>query len=273
VNLHRFENFSNIWYNDFQQRGRCFCMSFNNLFEIFKERCVTVKGFVRTKKGRNLFLVACAVFVLLFLAPLFQGSVGAALISCVAAPLTVMIWRRYDRRHAIVPAVFFSIAMILCMFIYHTLSTAACLLVAIVCTLAVAIHPVFDFVFSIEDNMYAYLSAGGVCACIVVLASLFILLVSIAWWIFCLLLFLAVVAIFFTVVLSTAAYTATDAKRQARKKQRREENLDDDSYDFDTFAQDIGLKNETDPYAQQRTGYSKRRRRSEKDEPLFYDAD
>ncbi len=249
------------------------CMSFNNLFEMFKNRCVTVKGFIRTKTGKKLFLAACAVFVLLFLAPLFQGSVGAALISCVAAPMTVMIWRRYDRNHAIVPAVFFCIPMILDMLIYHTLSTAACLLIAIVCTLAVAIHPVFDFVFSIQDDMFAYLAAGGICACIVVLASLLILLVSIAWWIFCLLLFLAVVAIFFTVVLSTAAYTATDAKRQARKKQRREENLDDDSYDFDTFAQDIGLKNETDPYAHQRTGYSQSRRKREKDEPLFYDVD
>lgn len=250
-------------------------MGIDNLFEKFKGRCKTIKGFIRTKKGRNLFLVACAVFILLFFAPLFQGSVGAALVSCVAAPMTVMIWRRYDMLHAVVPAVFFCIPMILDMFIYHTLSTAVCLLVSVVCTLAVSIHPAFKFVHTIEDNMYAYLACGGVCVAIVVLASLLILLVSIAWWLFCLFLFLALVAVFFTVVLSTAAYTATDAKRQARKKQRKQYNPDDDSYDFDSFAQDfaqdIGLRNETDKEASQRTQPS--RRRTNREEKLYYDVD
>ncbi len=247
-------------------------MDLNNLFDIFKKRCKTVRPFIRTKTGRSLFFVALAVFILLFLAPLFQGTVGAMLFSCVASPMTVLIWRRYDMRHAIVPAVFFCIPMVLDMLIYHTLSVAVCLLIAIVCTVAVAIHPAFSFIHKITDNMYAYLSAGAVCVGIVVLSSLLIVLVSIAWWIFCLLLFLAVVAIFFTVVLSSAAYTATDAKRQERKKQHKEQNLDYDSYDLDTFAQDIGLKYEEDSQSPHRP-HSVKVQRTRKDEPLFYDAD
>ena len=253
-------------------------MDFNKLFEAFKEKCRTVRKFINTKTGRNMFLVALAVFILLFFAPLFHGSVGAALISCVAAPMTVLIWRRYDMRHAVVPAVFFCIPMILDMLIYHTLSTAACLLVAAVCTFLCAIHPSFKFTHTIKDNMYAYLACGAVCVGIVVLASLLILLVSVAWWLFCLFLFVAVVAIFFTVVLSTAAYTATDAKRQAKKKHGRTTDNDyDQSYDFDTFAQEVPQKNEHHNRRDDRY-----RRVSEiesdsdgrkKNEPLFYDAD
>lgn len=219
-------------------------MDFYKLFDVFKNRCKTVNTFIRTKTGRNLFLAAVAVFLLMFVAPLFQGAVGAALMGCVASPLTVMIWRRYDYRHAIVPAVFFCAVMILDMIIYHTLSIAVCLLVAVVCTLTVAIHPAFESIMKIKDIMYYCLACGGVCVGIVVLASMLILLVSIAWWLFCLFLFIAIVVLFFTVVLSTAAYTATDDKRQQRKKQRKEDYGDDARYNFDTFAQDIGLKNE-----------------------------
>ena len=255
-------------------------MDLNKLFEIFKDRCKTIGKFINTKTGRNMFLIAVAVFILLFLAPLFQGSVGAALVGCVAAPFTVLIWRRYDMRHAIVPAVFFCIPMILDMVVYHTLSTAACLLVAVVCTLACAIHPMFKFSHTISDNLYAYLACGGVCVAIVVLASLLILLVSIAWWLFCLFLFFAVVAVFFTVVFSTAAYTATDAKRQAKKKHRQQQSYDK-AYDFDTFAQEVGLKNERssrsksgdkDRYSQP-VSVSVDDSKRKKKEPLFYDAD
>lgn len=258
-------------------RGMTNIMDFNKLFDIFKDKCKTVSKFTRTKIGRNLFLVAVVIFILLFFAPMFHGSVGAALIGCVAAPFTVMIWRRYDKSHAIVPAGFFCIPMILDMLIYHTLSTAVCLLVAVVCTIAIAIHPAFDFVKNIKDDMYAYLVTGGVCAAIVILASLLILLVSIAWWLFCLFLFIAVVAIFFTVVLSTAAYTATDDKRQAKKKQRRQYDEDDDSYDFDTFAQDLGFKNERRE-SQRHREHSRYEiiedePSKKKKEKLYYDAD
>lgn len=270
-----FEIISNICYDRFI-RGDELDMNFGNLFEIFKKRCKTIQGFIRTKYGRNLFLIACAVFVLLFFAPLFQGAVGAALIGCVASELVVMIWRRHDKEHAIVPAVFFCIPMVLDMLIYHTLSIAVCMLVGIVATLAVAIHPAFDFVVKIKDPIYAYLSAGGVCAAVVAIASLLILLVSIAWWLFCLLLFLAVIAVFFTVVLSTAAYTATDAKRQARKKHNRRENEDTPmyDYDFDTFAQDIGLKNELDPESERKaytTDVEIKSVEPAKHEKLYYD--
>lgn len=250
-------------------------MDLNNLFTVFVSRCSTIKKSIRTKMGRNLFIISIVLFVLLFFAPLFQGAVGAALLGCVGAPMVSMIWRRFDSRHAVVPAVFFCIPMIADMLIYRSISVAACLLVAVVGTIATAIHPLFEFVNKIEDNLYAYLSAGGVCVAIVVLASLLILLVSIAWWIFCLILFFAIIALFFTVVLSSAAYTATDDKRQARKKQLRKENLDDGSYDFDVFAKDIGLRNELDPNAHTHTyedTHPNNTPRSKK-EPLFYDID
>lgn len=246
-------------------------MNFNSLFNAFKSRCATIHKFTNTKKGGRLTLIAGIVFILLLLCPLFQGAVGAALIGCVATPMTVMAWRRLDFHHAVVPAVFLCVPMVLSMIIYHNISIAACLLVALVCTLAVSIHPVFDFLRTMKDNMYAYLSMGAVCVCIVVLASMLILLVSVAWWIFCLLLFFAIIAMFFIVVLSSAAYTATDDKRQARKKQLQKNHREYDSYDLDTFAQDIGLKNETDPDAYVKSSSSKKRR--PEDEPLFYDID
>ncbi len=255
-------------------------MDFNNLMNIFKERCKLSVKFINTKTGRNLFLFAAAVFVLLFFAPLFQGAVGAALVSCVGAPLVVMIWRRKNKETAVVPAIFLCVPMILSMLIYHTLSTAVCLLVAIVCNLILAIHPSFETIINIKDNMYAHLAFGGVCAVTIVLASLLILLVSIAWWLFCLLLFVGLLIVFFSVVLSTAAYTATDDKRQAKKKQQREQNSEDIGYDFDTFAEDIGLKSES---SRRRRETPKQRsydnldvtveQKRKKKEPLFYDAD
>lgn len=253
-------------------------MNFNNLLLIFKDRCKTIDKFINTKFGRTLFFVACGVFLLLFFAPLFQGTVGAALISCVASPLVIMIWRRHDKAHAVVPAIILCIPMILDMLIYHTLAIAVCMLVAIVCTLAVAMHPAFEFVINIKDNMYAYLACGGVCAAVVVIATLLILLVSIAWWLFCLFLFLAIIAIFFTVVLSTAAYTATDDKRQARKKQAKQEDRYDmrNDYDLDIFARDIGLTSETDEYEHKehiiKEDVIEEPSRKRK-EPLYYDVD
>lgn len=246
-------------------------MDFTSLFNAFKSRCSTIHRFTRTKKGKRLSLVVCAVFVLLLLCPLFQGAVGAALIGCIAAPMTVMAWRRYDFHHAVVPAIALCVPMVLSMLIYHNILVAACLLVSLVCTIAVSIHPVFDFLRTMKDSMYAFLAMGAICVAIVLLASLLILLVSVAWWIFCLLLFFAIIAMFFIVVLSSAAYTATDDKRQQRKKESRRNHVEYDSYDLDVFAKDIGLKNETDPEAYMKTSSSRKKR--EKDEPLFYDID
>ncbi len=248
-------------------------MDLNSLFISFKNKCKTIRRFINTKKGKKLFIVACVMFVVMFFAPLFQGAVGTALIGCVGIPLVTMLWRRYDFRHAVVPAFFFVIPMVLDMLLYRTLSICVSLLVGIVATLAVSMHPAFDFLRTQKDDLYAYLGAGGICVCIVVLASLLILLVEIAWWLFCLLLFFAVIAIFFTVVLSSAAYTATDDKRQQRKKQHKQENLEYDSYDFDTFAQDIGLKNELDPHAHKSTHKGSQKRERDREDPLFYDVD
>ncbi|MBQ8860956.1 MAG: hypothetical protein IJ015_06455 [Ruminococcus sp.] len=245
-------------------------MDFNKLFEIFKGKCRTAVKFTNTKTGKKLFIISCVVFFVLFLAPLFHGSVGAALLGCVAAPLTVMIWRRFDSEHAVVPAVFFCIPMVIDMIVYHNLSTASCLLVGCVCTIAVAIHPIFDFIKKIEDSIYSYLACGAVCVAIVVLSSLVTLLVSIAWWLFCLILFVALLVVFFSVVLSTAAYTATDAKRQQRKKERKQYDAEAKDYDFDSFAEDIGLKDEIE-YRQR--SLSSRPKRNRKDDPLFYDVD
>ncbi len=248
-------------------------MDLNNLFENFIRRCKTIRNFTTTKIGKRLLIIASAVFVLLFFAPLFHELVGAAIISCVGAVMTVLIWRRYNQGHAVVPAVLFVIPMVLDMLFYHTLSIASCMLVAAVCTLAVSIHPVFEFMVTIKDNLYAYLAAGGVCAAVVVLASLLTLLVSIAWWIFCLILFIAVIVMFFTVVLSTAAYTATDAKRQARKKHHKEHDLDYDKYDLDVFAKDIGIGYEIDPQSDIEIKTKIIEESSTKQEQLFYDVD
>ncbi len=248
-------------------------MDFSKLFSVFKSRCHTVKSFIRTKKGRNLFLCAGAIFVLMFFAPLFHGAVGAAFVGCVGAPMVVLIWRRFDPKHAIVPAVFLCIPMLLDMIIYHSLETASCLLVAVVSTLMLAIHPAFSYIRRIKDNMYAYLYAGSICVGCVILASLLVLLVLIAWWLFCLFLFVAIVALFFSVVLSTAAYTATDAKRQARKKQLRQYDLEESNYDFDVFAQDIGLKNNIDRSYRRKVNADFRRNKNKTKEQLFYDVE
>lgn len=248
-------------------------MDLNNLFENFLRRCKTIKNFTKTQIGQRLGIIAIAVFVLLFFAPLFHEVVGAAIVACVGAIMTVLIWRRYDQGHAVVPAVLFCIPMVLDMLIYHTLSVASCMLVAAVCTLTVSIHPAFEFIVKVKDNLYAYLMAGGVSAAVVVLASLLTLLVSIAWWIFCLILFIAVIAMFFTVVLSTAAYTATDAKRQARKKHHQKHDIEYDKYDLDVFAKDIGIGYETDPVSDNKIKTKIKEEKKASDEQLFYDVD
>lgn len=199
-------------------------MDFNTLFESFKQKCKTIIPFIKTKKGKWLALSFIAVFILMFFAPSFHNLVGTALIGCVAAPYLVLIWRKFDREHAIVPAVFLCIPMLLDMPIYHKLSIVTCLFVAIVCVLIAALNPMFSFFDNLTDMLYIYLIAGAICVGIVFAASLFVFLVSVAWWIICLVAFLAVIAVFFTVVFSTAAYTATDDKRQKRKNHNQNIN-------------------------------------------------
>jgi len=242
-----------------------------NLIEYFKLRLKTVHTFTNTKIGKRLFFVSLGIFVVMFIAPLFHSAVGATLLSCVAAPMTILIWRKYDQKHAIVPAVFFCIPMIICMIMYLSITVATCMLVGAVSTMIVATHPAFSYIRKIDDNMYCYLYAGAVCVVIVALSSLLTLLVSVAWWLFCLVLFVAFVGIFFSVVLSTAAYTATDAKRQARKKELREYDLQESQYDFDVFAQDLGLKRDKEVIKNPET--TRKPRRTKSDSDLFYDVD
>lgn len=242
-----------------------------NLIELFSSRLKTVHTFTSTKIGKRLMWIAVAVFVLMFFAPMFHSTVGATLFGCVGAVMTVLIWRRYDPKHAIVPAVLLCIPMLLNMILYLSLTIATCMLISVVCTLLVSLHPAFSYIRKIKDDMYAYLYAGAVCAVVVILSSLLTLLVSIAWWLFCLVLFVVFVVVFFSVVLSTAAYTATDFKRQKRKKELREYDLQESSYDFDVFAHDLGFKRErgsadNDPQ-------STRRRRDHNNDQPYYDVD
>ncbi|MDO4747977.1 MAG: hypothetical protein Q4A12_02240 [Eubacteriales bacterium] len=245
-------------------------MGKNSPIADFKSKCSTINRFIRTKNGRNMFLISIAVVVVLFFAPLFYGSVGSIFIGCIAAPMTIMVWRKYDNRHAIVPAVCMCVPMILDMLFYWDLYVSVCMLVSIVGVITVAAHPKFNFMRKTDDLLYAYLMAGGVCVCIVVLASLLMLLVNIAWWLLCLFLFFGIVAVFFIIVMSSAAYTATDAKRQARKKQYQREHRDYDKYDFDLFAKDIGIKNEVNQNAKYRAEHTRRPRQNSEDQ-MFYD--
>lgn len=244
-------------------------MELHKLLDIFKDRCSTVHTFTCTKNGRKLLVASIITFIILFLAPLFQGSVGATLAGSVIAPMIVLVWRRYDKRHPVVPAVFFTIPILLDMILYLNLKTATSLLVSIVGILVCALFPAFSYIKEIKDTLYAYIYAGCICAGIVILSTLTTWLVSIAWWLFCLLLFIVLVIAFFSVVLSTAAYTATDRERQKRKRELREYDLQESTYDFDVFAHDIGLRQDT----KIERSTKERKRKKEKSEELYYDVD
>ena len=205
-------------------------MNLNKLYEDFKQKCREVIPFAKTPVGKILCPITVIVFVLLFFAPLFHGGVGAALIGCVVSPYLVLMWRKFNKEYAIVPAVFFSLVMLLDMLIYLSLVVVSWFLVAIVFLLYISTAKEISFFDNIKDEMYSYICAGIICLAIVIIACIISFLVSVAWWILCLLAFLAVVAVFFTVVLGASAYTATDDKRQARKK-REELNRKNNYHD------------------------------------------
>ena len=147
-------------------------MDLSNLFDIFKARCNTVHTFTRTKTGRKFLIASLITFILLFLAPLFHGSVGATLVGSVVAPMIVILWRRYDTKHAVVPAVVFAIPMLLDMLLYFNLKTATSLLVSIVCILVVSLAPAFSYIKTIKETLYAFIFAGCICAGIVIISAL-----------------------------------------------------------------------------------------------------
>lgn len=193
-------------------------LNFNAVWNNFKKKLKGVRPFMKTKVGSRLTLIFIALFILLFFAPLFHEFVGAAIIGCVGVVFFILMWRKKDPEHAIVPAVFFLVPMLLDMIIYLKLPVVACYVVVIVVELLCATSKMFSFFDKIEDSLYTYLCAGAVCAVTVVLSVIFNVLVSVAWWILAIVAFLLLIALFFAVVLSTAAYTASDGRRQARKR-------------------------------------------------------
>ena len=136
----------------------------------------------------------------------------------------ILVWRRYDREHVIVPTVLLCVPMLLDMPIYHNLSVIVGLFVAMVAMYIAALSPMIGFYDKIADLMYALLTAGAICVVVVVAACLLLLLVQISWWLLCIIAFLAVAAIFLGVVFSTAAYTASDGRRQAAKKRQEQQD-------------------------------------------------
>lgn len=206
-------------------------MNFRVIFDSFMAKLRGARPFVRTKVGSRLALLCVIDFILLFFAPAMHAFVGAALFGCVASVYLVIIWRRYDRDTAIVPAVLLSAPMLTDMLIYSIVKAGdgtaiigiiTAFLMAIAAMFLAAKTPVFNFIDRINDTMYVYIGAGIACAVVVVAAWILNLLVLLSWWILCIIAFLVVLGIFLGVVFSTAAYTASDGRRQARRKRVQE---------------------------------------------------
>ncbi len=202
-------------------------MNFNLLWENYKEKCRDVRPFLRTKIGSRLTIAAILDFIFLFFAPLMHGFVGTALFGCVASVYLILMWRKYDREHAVVPAAILCVPMLLDMIIYHDLAVVVGCLVAIIAVFIAALSPLIGFFDRVTDMINSLLVAGAICVGTVVLACIMLVLVNIAWWILCIIAFFIVVAVFMGVVFSTAAYTASDGRRQANKQRRRVEHEHD----------------------------------------------
>lgn len=206
-------------------------MNFHVILDSFREKLRGSRPFLRTKIGSRLALLGILDFILLFFAPMMHAFVGAALFGCVASVYLVLIWRRFDRERAIVPAVLLSVPMLLDMLIYAiakhddagaVIGIITAFLVAIGAMFLAAMTPIFGFIDRTADMMYVYIGAGITCAVVVVAAWILNVIVLLSWWILCIIAFLIVVGIFLGVVFSTAAYTASDGRRQARRRRERE---------------------------------------------------
>ena len=198
-------------------------MNFYALWEEFKARLLDIRPFLQTRIGSRLALLFAADFIILFFAPLMHGFVGTAIFGCVASVYLILIWRRYDRSHAVVPAVLLSIPMLADMAIYHNTTVVVGFITAIAAMIIISFSPIFSFFDRITDGFYTYIVAGVICAGVVVTACILLFILQIAWWIFCIIAFMIVAAVFMGVVFSTAAYTASDGRRQARKRRIRQE--------------------------------------------------
>lgn len=213
-------------------------LNLDKFYDNFRQKCREIKPFSKDNYGKGLFICFVITMILIFFAPLFQSeNVGTALISCVIVPYIVLLWRQYDKRHVIVPAVFFSLAMIVATLIYVIADfkakggVAAYYLVAVILTMLCAAGRVINFYDRIKDPLKMYLCAGAICAVIVIIACFISFVVSRTWWIICLVAFIAIIVFFFVVVIASTAYTATDGKRQARKKYIEEQQ----NYNRDTY--------------------------------------
>ena len=200
-------------------------MNFNRLWTDYKEKLHSVRPFLNTKTGSKLTIAVILDFVFLFFAPLMHEFVGTALFGCVVSVYLILLWRKYDSEHAIVPAVILCIPMLLDMLIYsgmpHPMPIIVGLLVSGAAILFAALSPMIRFFDRITDTINSLLVAGVMCVVVVVFACIMMILVDIAWWILCIIAFIVVVAVFLAVVFSTAAYTASDGRRQANKQRRR----------------------------------------------------
>ena len=204
------------------------------LWETYKQKAQDIRPFLRTKLGSRLAIIAIIDFVMLFFAPLIHGFVGVAIFGCVGSVYLVLMWRKHDREHVIVPAVILCVPMLLDMLFYighpQIRNIIVGYLVTIIMMFLAALSPMFGFFDKLEDRMTTLLTAGALCVAVVVVACVIMLLVSYAWWILCIIAFFAVVAVFMGVVFSTAAYTASDGRRQARRKREREERTAEERY-------------------------------------------
>ena len=198
-------------------------MNFNALWEAFRAKLIDIRPFLRTKIGSRLGLLFIADFLILFFAPLLHGFVGTAIFADVASVYLILMWRRFDPDHAIVPAVLLSVPMLLDMPIYHNMAIIVGLVTGIAAMIIASCSPLISFFDRITDGFYVYLAAGAICVAVVVIACTLLFIVQISWWIFCIIAFLIVAAVFMGVVFSTAAYTASDGRRQARKRKMHEE--------------------------------------------------
>lgn len=199
-------------------------MNLNKLWNAYQRKLHEIRPFLRTKTGSRLALLAILDFIILFFAPLLHGFVGTALFGCVASVYLILIWRRYDREHAVVPAVILCVPMLLDMIIYHELSVVVGFAIAVIAMLVAALSPMIGFFDKTADLINALLIAGAICVAVVVLACIMLVIVQVAWWILCIIAFFVVVAVFLGVVFSTAAYTASDGRRQARRTRAAGEN-------------------------------------------------
>lgn len=206
-------------------------MNFGKLFDNFTAKARDMRPFLRTKTGSRMGLLFILDFIVMFFAPLLHGFVGTALFGCVGSVYLILMWRRYDRAHVVVPTVLLCIPMLLDMVIYRDLSVIVGLLTAMIAMFLAAFSPVVGFYDRIGDLLYSLLAAGAFCVVVVVAACFLLLFVQISWWILCIVAFLAVVAVFLGVVFSTAAYTASDGRRQAARQRRSREQAQQRRYE------------------------------------------